>query len=135
MHRRMPPPLPTQIVLENWARGRTKHIWLSIATDLRADAQRDLKDIGCHVNVIDGCAELDKAGSKGLGLGASTRDGVLFVTYSTLISGGTRGVCVHHSDCVVAAAPHMRSSLRQATCDRTSCLTCNDGDHALLHLR
>ncbi|KAG5181415.1 P-loop containing NTP hydrolase pore-1-domain-containing protein [Tribonema minus] len=76
------------IILDNYARGRTKHVWLSIASDLRADAERDLADIGCHINVIDGCQALDAASSKGLGTGSSARDGVLFTTYSTLISSG-----------------------------------------------
>lgn len=27
----------------------------SISNDLKLDAQRDLRDVGCHVSVIDGC--------------------------------------------------------------------------------
>ncbi|CAH3034314.1 unnamed protein product [Porites lobata] len=48
------------IVLDNFARGRSRHIWFSISADLRLDAQRDLHDIGCFVKVIDGCQQLDK---------------------------------------------------------------------------
>jgi P-loop containing NTP hydrolase pore-1 len=71
------------IILDNFSRGRTKHVWVSISGDLRLDAERDLKDIGCHVNVIDGCKGLDAQKS------SSTSTGVLFVTYSTLISSGS----------------------------------------------
>ena len=37
-------------------------------------------DIGCYTPVINGCQELDKT--------LSSKDGVLFVSYSTLISNG-----------------------------------------------
>jgi P-loop containing NTP hydrolase pore-1 len=33
-------------VLENTLRGRQKHIWISVGTDLALDARRDLDDIG-----------------------------------------------------------------------------------------
>lgn len=48
------------IMLDNFARGRTKHIWFSISADLIVDARRDLSDIGCHVKVIEGAQQLDK---------------------------------------------------------------------------
>ena len=56
------------IVLDQLARGRAKHVWFSSSADLRTDAERDLRDLGCHVPVHDGCQGLDK-GNKGLGLG------------------------------------------------------------------
>lgn len=40
------------IILDNYARGRGKHVWLSTSTDLYQDAVRDLKDLGCHIPVI-----------------------------------------------------------------------------------
>lgn len=40
------------ILLDNFARGRCKHVWFSISADLRLDAQRDLQDIGCFVKSI-----------------------------------------------------------------------------------
>lgn len=43
------------IILDSWARGRKKHVWFSISNDLKLDAQRDLKDVGCHISVVDGC--------------------------------------------------------------------------------
>jgi hypothetical protein len=30
------------IIFENWTCGRKKHIWLSVASDLRHDARRDM---------------------------------------------------------------------------------------------
>ena len=40
---------------------------------------------GCHTPVHDGCAGLD-SGNKGLGLSKELQAGVLFSTYSTLVS-------------------------------------------------
>ena len=76
------------IILDQLARGRGKHVWFSSSADLRTDAERDLRDLGCFVAVHDGCQTLDK-GSKGLGLGKEMQAGVLFSTYSTLVSATT----------------------------------------------
>lgn len=46
---------------------------------------RDLTDIGCYINVINGCKAIEK-GTKLFGLGDSVRSGVVFSTYSTLVS-------------------------------------------------
>tara|TARA_B100000795_G_scaffold268127_1_gene254428 strand:+ start:79 stop:1428 length:1350 start_codon:yes stop_codon:yes gene_type:complete len=73
------------IVLDNVARGRDRNIWFSTSADLRVDAMRDLRDLGCHVAVHDGCQGLDK-GNKGLGHGKEMQAGVLFSTYMTLVS-------------------------------------------------
>ena len=67
------------IILDNYARGRCKHIWFSVSHDLKMDAERcgrgtdlllvmcmllctdrDLGDLGCYIKVIDGCQQLDK---------------------------------------------------------------------------
>jgi len=32
------------LVLENWRCGRKRHLWISIGSDLRVDARRDLDD-------------------------------------------------------------------------------------------
>ena len=34
------------LVMENWRCGRRRHLWLSIGSDLRIDARRDLDDAG-----------------------------------------------------------------------------------------
>jgi hypothetical protein len=73
-------------ILDNFMRGRRKHVWFSVSTDLRLDAERDLKDIGAAgISVIDGCKGLDK-GKSVFGSSSATKDGVLFSTYATLVS-------------------------------------------------
>jgi hypothetical protein len=37
------------IILDNYARGRRKSVWISTSTDLYADAVRDLRDLGSHI--------------------------------------------------------------------------------------
>lgn len=32
------------LILENWRCGRTRHLWISVGSDLRVDARRDLND-------------------------------------------------------------------------------------------
>ena len=71
------------------ARGRAKHLWFSTSSDLRHDAQRDLRDLGCHVAVHDGAQELDR-GTLGLGMAKGLKEGVLFSTYATLVSAGAQ---------------------------------------------
>ena len=73
------------IILDQLSRGSKRHVWFSISSDLRTDAERDLHDLGCFVPVHDGCQGLDKS-NKGFGLAREAQSGVLFSTYSTLIS-------------------------------------------------
>ena len=37
------------LILENWHRGRRKHMWFSVSGDLYHDAQRDLNDVGASI--------------------------------------------------------------------------------------
>ena len=85
--------------------GRGRHLWISVSRELVQDARRDLADVGCHVDVHDGADVLDQMSSssssggsssmsaaarkksKGLGAGGSLGKGVLFITYSLLVSG------------------------------------------------
>lgn len=72
------------IILDSWLRGRRRHIWVSVSADLKADAQRDLQEIGAGSTIrvkslsdmtyddIDGPANHFKSG-------------VLFITYRCLI--------------------------------------------------
>jgi len=73
------------IILDNYARGRTRHLWLSTSTDLYVDAKRDMGDLGLHIKVINGCKELDREW-RATGLSADFQEGVMFCTYSTLVS-------------------------------------------------
>ncbi|XP_071502207.1 uncharacterized protein [Diadema antillarum] len=79
------------IVLDNFVRGRTKHVWFSISADLKVDAQRDVNDLGCHIKVIEGCQHLDKE-TRAFGLSSSMKDGIVFSTYATLVSSVQKGV-------------------------------------------
>ncbi|KAL5003970.1 hypothetical protein ScPMuIL_017426 [Solemya velum] len=78
------------IIFDNFVRGRTKHIWFTISTDLIVDSRRDMTDIGCYVKVIDGCQELDRE-TRVFGLPADFKEGVVFSTYATLVSSVQRG--------------------------------------------
>ncbi|KAF5837835.1 P-loop containing NTP hydrolase pore-1-domain-containing protein [Dunaliella salina] len=72
-------------IIDSYARGRKQHAWLSISSDLHLDAQRDLTDLGCYIKVINNVQTLDKE-TKALGLSSDFKEGVLFLTYSSLIS-------------------------------------------------
>ena len=79
------------IVLDNFARGRVRHVWVSSSRDLKRDAERDLADLGCAgLRVIDGVKELERE-TRAVGLSKSCAEGVLFVTYSALVSKGGGG--------------------------------------------
>jgi len=74
------------VVLDNFARGRKRHVWVSSSRDLKRDAERDLADLGCAgLRVIDGVQELERE-TRAVGLSRSCAEGVLFVTYSALVS-------------------------------------------------
>lgn len=72
------------IIYENWLRGRKRHIWLSVSADLREDARRDLKDIGAAGVACHKLLSLD-------GTAMQSLDGVMFCTYSGLISAARVG--------------------------------------------
>ncbi|CAG9465812.1 unnamed protein product [Pedinophyceae sp. YPF-701] len=79
------------MVLDNFARGRRKAVWVSTTIDLVNDAVRDLRDIGCHgVSVIPGPQALDGGGarrpSRGGAHTTSLSTGVMFTTYTTLVT-------------------------------------------------
>ncbi len=80
------------IILDNVGRGRGHHMWVSTSSDLRLDAERDLRDVGCHVPVTDGVAALDKTAKKPFAsVNAKNEPGVMFTTYSSLVSAGRKG--------------------------------------------
>ena len=72
------------IMLDNYARGRRRHLWLSTSSDLHLDAQRDLRNINCHINVINNCQTLDKE-QKVVGLSKDLKEGVLFMCASIVL--------------------------------------------------
>lgn len=67
------------IICENFLNQRRKSIWLSVSTDLKLDAERDLKDIGAKIPVF----ALTKFP---YGKRIDVETGVIFTTYSGLVS-------------------------------------------------
>lgn len=68
------------IIYENYLCGRKKSIWLSVSTDLKLDAERDLKDIGAKRIPV---YLLNKFN---YGKRINIDSGVIFTTYSGLVS-------------------------------------------------
>ena len=54
------------------------------------DAERDLRDVGCYLKVINGC-QSSTARANGVRRPKDFREGVLFLTYATLVSRNQRG--------------------------------------------
>ena len=101
-------------VVENIARGRKKHVWISVSSDLYKDAKRDLSDLGMgsyadrhcynlgklpHGSLVGGSAapKKKKKGKRGKPkartITGNYDEGVMFATYNTLIGkskGSTR---------------------------------------------
>ncbi|CAD7698075.1 unnamed protein product [Ostreobium quekettii] len=78
------------MILENWKAGRKRHVWVSISADLKHDARRDLDDV--HASDIH-LSALSKMpyGKLKLSNGKTLVEGVMFVTYSTLIAANDKG--------------------------------------------
>lgn len=101
-------------VVENIARGRKKHIWISVSSDLYEDAKRDLSDLGLSDYAEKKCFNLGKLPYSSLVSGSSSSkskrktknakgkkskqptygtydEGVMFATYSTLVGKNNNG--------------------------------------------
>ncbi|KHJ93704.1 helicase protein [Oesophagostomum dentatum] len=77
------------IIFENYLLGRKRSIWLSVSSDLKFDAERDLRDIGAGNIKVYALNKLKYAKISGKENG-SIKKGVIFATYSSLI-GECRG--------------------------------------------
>jgi len=84
------------LILDQWNRGGRRHVWISATSDLHADAERDLTDIKsgirtCALAKVKSYGKLDdlKTNKEMNKLGRE-RDGVLFLTYSMLVSAAGR---------------------------------------------
>ncbi|EGB03272.1 hypothetical protein AURANDRAFT_34285, partial [Aureococcus anophagefferens] len=67
------------IIAQHWNEGVERHLWVSVSNDLKFDAERDLRDLGCaHIPVIP----LNKCDYGTL----KEKKGVIFCTYSALIA-------------------------------------------------
>jgi hypothetical protein len=77
------------LIWENWKQGRTKALWLSVGSDLKFDARRDLDDVGAVDVEVHALNKLPyaKLDSKAVGV----KEGVLFLTYSSLIASSDKG--------------------------------------------
>ncbi|XP_058747262.1 protein FORGETTER 1-like isoform X2 [Vicia villosa] len=77
------------LIWENWHHGRTKALWISIGSDLKFDARRDLDDAGATCIEVHALNKLpySKLDSKSVGI----REGVVFLTYNSLIASSEKG--------------------------------------------
>lgn len=72
------------IIYENYLLGRKRAVWLSVSSDLKFDAERDLKDIGAsHIDVYS-LNKLKYAKINGVE-NNHIKKGVIFSTYASLI--------------------------------------------------
>uniref|UniRef100_W6NGI0 CBN-LET-765 protein n=1 Tax=Haemonchus contortus TaxID=6289 RepID=W6NGI0_HAECO len=82
------------IIFENYLLGRKRSIWLSVSSDLKFDAERDLRDIGAGNIMVYALNKLKYAKISGKENG-NIKKGVIFATYSSLI-GECRGARVKY---------------------------------------
>ncbi|XVF77793.1 hypothetical protein PTKIN_Ptkin14bG0075000 [Pterospermum kingtungense] len=77
------------LILENWQHARKKALWISVGSDLKFDARRDLDDVGAAFIEVHALNKLpySKLDSKSVGI----KEGVVFLTYSSLIASSEKG--------------------------------------------
>ncbi|TKY45823.1 strawberry notch-like 1 [Spatholobus suberectus] len=77
------------LIWENWHHGRRKALWISVGSDLKFDARRDLDDVGATCIEVHALNKLpySKLDSKSVGV----REGVVFSTYNSLIASSEKG--------------------------------------------
>ena len=72
------------VIFENYLRGRKRAIWVSVSSDLKYDAERDLKDIGAGKIPVHALNKM-KYAKISAEVNGSIKKGVIFSTYSSLI--------------------------------------------------
>ncbi|VDD95849.1 unnamed protein product [Enterobius vermicularis] len=72
------------IIFENYLLGRKRSIWLSVSSDLKFDAERDLRDIGASKIKVHALNKFKYAKISGKENGG-VKKGCIFATYSSLI--------------------------------------------------
>ncbi|CAB3402081.1 unnamed protein product [Caenorhabditis bovis] len=77
------------IIFENYLQGRKRAIWLSVSSDLKFDAERDLRDVGAPNIGVYALNKMKYAKISGKENGC-IKKGVIFATYTSLI-GECRG--------------------------------------------
>eukprot|EP00929_Paragymnodinium_shiwhaense_P096667 TRINITY_DN5834_c0_g1_i1.p1 TRINITY_DN5834_c0_g1~~TRINITY_DN5834_c0_g1_i1.p1 ORF type:complete len:1601 (+),score=322.62 TRINITY_DN5834_c0_g1_i1:93-4895(+) len=87
----------SSLILDRWNRGARRHVWISAIADLYEDAVRDLNDIQagipvCNLARVKAGKDLDSMRGQGeLARLGKSGDGVIFLTYSLLVSGKSKG--------------------------------------------
>ena len=76
------------IIHQNYLEGRKKGVWLSVSNDLRYDAMRDLRDIGANRVILHPLNKFKYGKISGKRNG-HVKKGIIFSTYSSLISGSS----------------------------------------------
>lgn len=69
------------ILLDNMAKGRPKHLWVSAKSGLVVDAKRDVAALGANPDLV---IDLGKSGGKSL---ATQPKGIAFASYNSLTTG------------------------------------------------
>ncbi|MFH4977065.1 hypothetical protein AB6A40_003774 [Gnathostoma spinigerum] len=72
------------IIFENYLLGRKRSLWLSVSSDLKFDAERDLRDIGAKNIKVHALNKFKYAKISGKENG-NVKKGCVFATYSSLI--------------------------------------------------
>lgn len=72
------------IIFENYLKGRKRSLWISVSNDLKYDAQRDLRDIGCHKIPVHALNKFKYAKINSTANG-NVKKGIVFSTYSAMI--------------------------------------------------
>ncbi|KAI0507168.1 hypothetical protein KFK09_013289 [Dendrobium nobile] len=77
------------LIWENWHHRNQKALWISVGSDLKFDARRDLDDVGAASVEVHALNKLpySKLDSKAVGI----KDGVVFLTYNSLIASSEKG--------------------------------------------
>lgn len=78
------------IIFENYLRGRKRAIWVSVSSDLKYDAERDLRDIGAGKISVHALNKM-KYAKISADVNGSVKKGVIFSTYSSLIGESQSG--------------------------------------------
>ncbi|KAK4029142.1 protein strawberry notch [Daphnia magna] len=78
------------IIYENYLRGRKRAIWVSVSSDLKYDAERDLRDIGAGKISVYALNKM-KYAKISADVNGGIRKGVIFSTYSSLIGESQSG--------------------------------------------
>ena len=78
------------IIFENYLKGRKRALWISVSSDLKYDAERDLRDIGAPKIPVFALNKM-KYAKISAEVNGGVKKGVIFSTYSSLIGESQSG--------------------------------------------